>query len=254
MRIAVDLDGVLADMESELIRHARDLFGSARAESLQRRAAEQPAPTVDTSGPDVPASLDQTTPRESGEATPPISRLRMSGRQEDQLWRRVQSIENFWEKLDELEPGAVARLAATAAERRWEIIFLTKRPETLGATSQLQTQRWLHAKGFTLPSVYVVQNSRGLIGAALGLDVVIDDTPQNCIDIAVDSKARPILVWRQDEAQIPSTMRTLGVEIVPSFNACLDMLVALHSAESEPVSVFHRVRRLLGSRKTAARG
>ena len=38
-----------------------------------------------------------------------------------------------------------------------EIIFLTKRPESAGATAQVQTQRWLQSKGFALPSVFVVQ-------------------------------------------------------------------------------------------------
>ncbi len=36
-----------------------------------------------------------------------------------------------------------------------------------GATPQVQTQRWLESKGFRLPSVFVVQGSRGRIAAAL---------------------------------------------------------------------------------------
>ena len=114
----------------------------------------------------------------------------MTARQQRRLWRHVETIENFWETLTEIEPGAVARLAAVATERKWEVLFLTKRPASAGATSQMQTQRWLEAKGFALPSVYVVQGSRGRIAAALGLDFVVDDRPENCLDIVVDSKAR----------------------------------------------------------------
>src|SRR5206468_6136381 len=110
----------------------------------------------------------------------------------------------------ELEPGAIARLAALAVERRWEIIFLTKRPRSAGATAQVQTQRWLEAKGFTLPSVFVVQGSRGRIASALALDVVVDDRPENCLDVVVDSSARAILVWRSATEPVPSSAQRLG--------------------------------------------
>ena len=110
-----------------------------------------------------------------------------SSRQQRRLWRHVETIENFWETLQELEPGVIQQLAAQARDRRWEIIFLTKRPETAGSTAQVQTQRWLESKGFTLPSVFVVQGSRGRIASALNLDIVIDDRPENCLDVVVDS-------------------------------------------------------------------
>ena len=40
LRIAFDLDGVLADMESELVRQAEILFGEPMTRRLQERAAE----------------------------------------------------------------------------------------------------------------------------------------------------------------------------------------------------------------------
>ncbi len=130
------------------------------------------------------------------------------------FWRHVDAAENFWESLQEIEPGAVAKLAAMATARRWEIIFLTKRPPSAGATAQVQTQRWLQKHGFLLPSVYVVQGSRGLIAAALHLDVVVDDRPENCVDVASDSTARPVLVWRAAPQDVPSGIAKLGVTVV----------------------------------------
>ena len=212
LRIAFDLDGVLADMESELVRQAEILFGEAMTRRL-RQAAETgeavtengaPGPSlVDSAdgsdGADASAatvSLLETAPESAG----PLLKLQMTARQQRKLWRHVEAIPDFWQSLKEIEPGSIERLAAIAAERRWELIFLTKRPETAGATSQLQTQRWLEARGFALPSVYVVQGSRGRIAAALGLDIVVDDRPENCLDVVVDSKARAILVWRDDES------------------------------------------------------
>ena len=100
------------------------------------------------------------------------------------------------------------------ASGRWEIIFLTKRPEGAGATAQLQTQLWLESRGFKLPSVYVVQGSRGRIAAALGLDIVVDDRPENCLDVVVESKARAILIWRDSERQLPAAAQRLGIGVV----------------------------------------
>ena len=170
----------------------------------------------------------------------------MTSRQERRLWRHVEAIENFWETLTEIEPGAVARLAAVATERKWEVLFLTKRPASAGATAQVQTQRWLEAKGFALPSVYVVQGSRGRIAAAVGLDVVIDDRPENCLDIVVDSKARAVLVWRDGERPLPIAARRLGIGVVKSVDECLDILARVDAPPSETAGVVDRVMQLLG--------
>src|SRR4030095_16142713 len=120
-------------------------------------------------------------------APPRLAQMAMTDRQQRRLWRHVESIDGFWETLKEIEPGMVARLAAVAHERRWELIFLTKRPESVGATAQVQTQRWLQAHGCTLPSVFVVQGSRGRVADAFKLDFVIDDRPENCLDVVLDS-------------------------------------------------------------------
>ena len=174
----------------------------------------------------------------------------MTPRQQRRLWERVESIENFWQTLNEIEPGTVATLYALSVERRWEIIFLTKRPATAGATAQIQTQHWLEARGFLLPSVYVVQGSRGQIAAALALDFVVDDRPENCLDVAVDSKAKPILVWRDDETRRPDAVRRLGIGVVGSVARCLDILAQVEVSDASP-GMMTRVLRLLGLKEQA---
>src|SRR5437867_858796 len=129
MRVAFDVDGVVADLRSVLVREAEVLFG--RALSI---------------APDV----DEDHPLEG-----------LNHRERQRLWRRIATIENFWETPGETEEGAVARIAAGASTRRWEVLFLTKRPATAGAAAQTQTQRWLPAKGVPLPAVSVVRRSRG---------------------------------------------------------------------------------------------
>jgi hypothetical protein len=249
------MDGVLADMEAELVRQGEVLFGRPMMRRLQERADSSPSATPGVGGAgDTPSESDNSAPAAAETApdnVPPLLRLNMTPRQQRKLWRHVESIDNFWLSLNETEPGIVARLAAIATDRRWEVIFLTKRPESAGATAQVQSQRWLEAKGFTLPSVYVVQGSRGRIAAALGLDMVIDDRPENCLDVVVDSRARAILVWRDDEKQLPAAAKRLGIDVVKTVGECLDILTQVDSREREQAGVVGRVKRLLGLKEPA---
>lgn len=225
LRIAFDLDGVLADMDSELRRQADLVFGEPVSEPSPRGSQSAPAAgSVDTKA----GGADET----SVPGVPP-ARIPLTMRQQRRLWKHVGGIENFWETLDECEPGAVRRLAEVAADRRWEIIFLTKRPRSAGASPQMQTQRWLHSKGFALPSVFVVQGSRGRIAAALSLDAVVDDTPENCLDVIVDSRVRPILVWRHKPEQVPVATARLGIAVVSTISECLALLTDFAGSSME---------------------
>ena len=215
LRLACDLDGVLADMESALVREARNLFGPTAASDARVRRAPRHRP----------AGSPSDTRHVSGEtvSSPP----RLTSRQEQQLWRHVATIEGFWETLKEIESGSVARLAVQARERRWEVVFLTKRPDSAGLTVQMQSQRWLEAHGFRLPSVFVVRGSRGRVAAALGLDVVVDDRPENCVHVVTDSHARAILLWRHDPKDVPIAARRPGIHVAKTFDECLAHLSKL---------------------------
>jgi hypothetical protein len=148
---------------------------------------------------------------------------RHAGHQQDPM-THVRRIEDFWHSLTEIEPGSVKRFAALAAAQRWDVIFLTQRPATAGDTTQRQTQRWLAGHGFEWPSVYVVNGSRGRIAEALALDAIIDDQPANCLDVATQSKARPILLWRGARTAAPDAAAGLGIETVFSFAEALAQL------------------------------
>ncbi len=238
LRVGFDLDGVLADLNTALVREALRLFPDA-----ERRTGP---PVVDQS----PAPADAAD-REPGEVSP--TSLALTSRQERQLWSEVKRLDNFWETLAETEPGIIRRLADVAGARRWEVMFLTSRPKTAGDPVQVQSQRWLRALGFDLPSLFVVSTSRGKIASSLELDVVVDDRPENCLDIAIDSRARAILIWRGDQDAVPASARRLGIGGVPSVNACLDLLVQADSADSGQTSLVDRLKRLLGLKPGEAR-
>ena len=253
LRIAFDMDGVLADMEGELARQAEILFGQPMTRRRGERPAEPAATTGATPAAETPtdaAGESQAAAETAPDNVSPLVRMSITPRQQRKLWHHVESIENFWQTLEETEPGIVKRLAAITADRRWEVIFLTKRPESAGVTAQVQSQRWLEAKGFTLPSVYVVQGSRGRIAASLHLDIVVDDRPENCLDVVVDSKARAILVWRDDANQLPEAARRLGIGVVKTVSECLDILTQDVAPPPQP-GVIGRVKRLLGLKEPA---
>ncbi len=239
MRLGFDLDGTLADMQTALAHEARDLFPDIDPGALPRSAADaEDAPSAPSAG--------------AGESPdPPFSTGALNSRQQRDLWKAACQRVNFWETLEEIEPGALARLFRLMQERRWEIIFLTSRPETAGDSAQLQSHRWLVAHGFLSPSVFVVHGSRGKIAAALALDVLVDDRPENCLDVAIDSSARAILLWRGDEEKVPGSARQLGIGSVKSIAECLDILEAL-DRETDGPGVVDRLKRLLGLKPRAA--
>ena len=233
LRVACDLDGTIADMEGALQREAEHLFGSdvlVRPAGSSHLEAPVDAEAPADGAPQVKVSAGKRT---------------LTSRQLRQLWEHVATIENFWTTLKEIEAGSVARIAELRSGHKLEVIFLTQRPDTAGETTQLQSQRWLAAHGYELPSVYVLRGSRGKAAAALRLDVVLDDRPENCLEVVTESKAKPILVWRDPIDTVPPGAARLGIEAVSSIRDALRRLEELMT--DNPKSTFvSRLRNAIG--------
>ena len=242
LRVAFDLDGTVADMYSTLHQEALKLFGE---ETLAKAAVKNPVP-VAVAGADKPAAEgSEPAPARAEDTATAMEELHLTARQQMQLWDHVKKTENFWTMLPELEPGIIARIAKAAIERRWEVIFFTTRPSTAGEITQLQSQRWLEAHGFQYPSVFVVQRSRGKIADALQLDAFVDDRPENCLDIAVESKAKVILVWHGHLKDVPAGAKRLGVRPVATISEALALLEHLDDTRSQP-GIMRTLKRALG--------
>jgi hypothetical protein len=240
MRVGFDLDGVLADLHVPFIKAAIRLFPELDPAAIGSA--------------DIGASPADDEAEESASGAVPQSqdtRVPLTRQQSDAVWHYLASVEDFWEGLGEIESGAVARLAALADERQWEVLFLTSRPRSAGRTVQRQSQRWLERCGFPLPSVYVVHGSRGRIAAALGLNVVVDDRPENCLDVVLESKAGAIMVWRGDSTNVPASAKRLGIAVVPTVAGCLNALVEAQQSGSDR-GFLDRLRGLFGLRTTSA--
>ena len=252
LRIACDLDGTIADMDSALQREAERLFGPDISLRPPRGSAVA-EPGATPAAPEVPGEVTGGIPTDPPSPGGAVARAAaepgkktITDRQMRELWAHVRRTENFWSTLAEIESGTVARFAALAAEHRWEVLFLTQRPATAGDTAQVQTQRWLHSHGFALPSVYVMNGSRGKVAQALAIDAVIDDRPENCVDVVSDSQAMSVLIWRDDPAAVPPGAARLGITVVHAFSEALDQMLALMATRQKPKGLVERVKAAIG--------
>jgi hypothetical protein len=229
-RVAFDMDGTVADMHSVLRREAERLFGphpDAGSRPAPRKVSQEVA--AETGVPQIVAADIRNLTREQLRA----------------LWDHVERIEDFWTTLPEMESGIVARIAATARARRWDVLFITTRPATAGDPTQLQTQRWLHTHGFEFPSVCVLERSRGRLASVLQLNAVVDDRPENCLDVAADSKARALLIWPGAPETMSQDLQRMGVKPMATIGAALDWLERFDDARRQS-PVIRSVRKLLG--------
>jgi hypothetical protein len=221
-------------MDAALARIAAQEFGGT-AKAPAAPAQQEPDAAAAPQGVDAPPPYD-------------IAFLNsLTVRQQSRLWQRVRDTRNFWESLQECEPGTVRRIQKLAYELRWDVLFVTQRPATAGRTQQLQTQHWLRRRGFEYPAVYTTIGSRGAVAAALTLDAHIDDRLQHCVDVAAESKAWPILVWREDESfdRIGASAAKLGIAVVRTVGEALDRIEQADRASSQPEqpSLLDRLRR-----------
>ena len=238
LRIAFDMDGTLADLSSAYVDVEDRLFGVANAEH------EQPAPEereIEQHEEDADGALGPGGPTRAKRG----SRPRDSAYHRERVWRTIEATPNFWTTLKPIENGAVERLYQLTGECHWEVFFITQRPATAGGTVQWQTHKWLVEHGFLTPSVIPLSSGRGKAAAALKLDYLVDDTPQNCVDVLSESSARAILLVDPEDALAANSARRLGIGTAHGIHEVLDLLVQVTEARTNP-SLFEKLRKLVG--------
>ena len=196
LRIGFDLDGVVADFRTGFLNEALKLLG--------RDAIHRPGSPM----PDLES---------------------VSAEEAKQVWKVITASQNWWLGLAAYEPAQIARLYQLARRFRWEVSFLTMRLPTAGDSVQFQSQAWLEANGYYMPSVVTVPGSRGEIANALRLDVVVDDQFLNCLEVIGASQAKALLVLQQrgDEA-LENQATERGIGVVHSLEDVIEILLQLH--------------------------
>lgn len=217
LRVAFDIDGVLADF--------RTAFQQAAQEAgVSNRTAEAESPSSDP----------------------------LSSRDIKAIWDLVKRTPNWWTKLHPYEPGQLVRLYELARRWKWEVVFMTRRPSTEGDPVQFQTQWWIEQQGFYYPAVVTVPGSRGELANALRLDVIVDDQLLNCVDVVGGSTAKALLLLRdgQDKATQDHAV-SRGIGVVSTLEEAIDVLEHMHESVGERRGRLQRLADWFGStRKT----
>lgn len=174
MKIGIDVDGVLADFNSEFIKRCvavtgKDLF---------------PARPFDIPTWHYPQHFGYS---EAEMAFP-----------NGPVWAHVIDDPTFWYQLFPYD--GVPEFLSQLDSSQHDIYFITNRP---GVTAKMQTENWLEFHNFGLqtdafsyPTV-LISTEKGLCAKALGLDLYIDDKTENCMDVNhVSPKTRTIMLAR----------------------------------------------------------
>jgi hypothetical protein len=227
VRIGFDMDGVLADFNAAFHGVETRLFGGT--------------PTVADEAPEIEARLEEGQERRGADTRRTPREMR---RRRDAVWNAIHRTPDFWTTLEPLDARAVRRIHELMIRLRWEVFFITQRPATAGQTVQRQTQRWLVAQGFDLPSVLVISGSRGAAAAAVRLDFHVDDSPQNCLDVVAESRARPLLILPEPDAATENSAKRLKIGVSRSIGDALDTLEQTTSGGQ--AGLMDRVSRIVG--------
>ena len=216
LRVAFDIDGVFADF--------RTAFQQASNEAGVNTRAADASPTADP----------------------------LSSRDIKAIWDHVKRTPNWWIRLQPYEPGQLVRLYELTRRLKWEVVFMTRRPSTMGDPVQFQTQWWIEQQGFYYPAVVTVPGSRGELANALRLDVIVDDQLLNCVDVVGGSTAKALLLLREDldkTSQDHATGRGIGV--VSTLEEAIDVLEHMHESVGERRGRLQRLADWFGTARKA---
>jgi 5' nucleotidase, deoxy (Pyrimidine), cytosolic type C protein (NT5C) len=158
MLVGLDIDGVVADFLGPFLRFVETQIGCAPI---------APETVVDLSYKDHPVITDTVLERclEALAAEP-----------------------DFFDRLIPLLTASEWR-ALDGLSRARRLVFITHRQAREGRDVQRLTADWLKRHGISDPVVHCTADYKSKLVAELGVAAFVDDRPENCLDVAENTRA-----------------------------------------------------------------
>jgi 5'(3')-deoxyribonucleotidase len=101
----------------------------------------------------------------------------------DAVWADAKNTLNFWLDIPVVQ-GFNHRLMIDLNDAH-DLYFITDRFDTVGGSAVRQTLDWIKFQLLAghSPAGVIVAKNKGPVAAALGLDLFIDDKPENCLSV-----------------------------------------------------------------------
>lgn len=217
MKLAIDIDGCLADFNSAFHR----LLVQAHGDRFPHGYAPHQPPVWEW-------------PRYFG----------YTEEEEGIVWKAVHSSRTFWQELDEEPYGSEAlhQLDRLSFDGH-DIYFVTNRR---GLKAKLQTERWLEARGMYNPTVLLASNKIPIL-KSLGVDAFVDDKPETLLQASVH--CWPTRVYQKLTSYNVQT-RIKTVQIIRHVQEMVDVECNIGRVFSGESVVEQSVRTGTGSERT----
>jgi 5' nucleotidase, deoxy (Pyrimidine), cytosolic type C protein (NT5C) len=169
MLVGLDVDGVVADFLGPFLRFVERRIGCAPI---------APETIVDLSYKDHPVITEAVL--------------------EQSLAALAEEPDFFDRLVPLLEPAEWRALDALSRERR--LVFITHRQASEGRDVQRLTRDWLLRHGVWDPIVHCTADYKSKLVSDLGVEIFVDDRPENCLDVAEKTRAAVYMPRRRYNA------------------------------------------------------
>lgn len=217
--IGVDVDGVLADFGGAARRLCQALFNGRPADHLVQRGWG-------------------------------FDSIGLSSEEEDELWRTIDSNENWW--YNSLFPLPNTNLLKALCDKH-RVIFITNRKDALPQSGSMpvneQTAYWLR-NWFKIPNPTVLlSKTKGPLALGLKLDYFVDDRDKNIEEVvnAIGEKK----VYGLKATYTPAGLLATHPNWVSSFNEFARMFLTDEAVEEAVIQLGQRAGIHIGGRCAA---